>query len=229
MGKNSMSNYIHLLGIAPSAIAVQIYVIHEIVGDCAFHIYKNIEVDKGPILPINPENYSITIHKVGEIPTVESNVTNYIAFGVPGPKAKRAVFNFFKRAGGIKQTSIHTFIHPSAYVASGVLIEHGVFIEPKVIVSTQTKIGFGSTIKRGVSIGHHNTIGKFCELNPGVVLSGNVTLGDNCIIGTGTTVKDGISIGNNSFIGMGSNVVKDIPPGVLAFGNPCKVVKNVDD
>lgn len=228
MQKNNFPNHVHLLGLAPSAIAIQLSTIPEIIGDCLFHIYKNIEVDKDPILFIKPDTYPITIHNLGEVPTLESKTKNYIAFGVPGPKAKIAVFNYFKKAGKITQPSIHTFIHPTAYVASEVIVGNGVFIEPKVIVSTQTKIGFGTTIKRGVSVGHHNKLGTFCELNPGVILSGNVVIGDNCIIGTGTTVKDGITIGNNSFIGMGSNVVKNMPSGVVAYGNPCKVMKNLN-
>ena len=46
-------------------------------------------------------------------------------------------------------------------------------------------------------------------------------------IGMGATVFDHISIGDGSVVGGGSVVTKDIPPGVLAFGNPCKVVKEL--
>ena len=41
-------------------------------------------------------------------------------------------------------------------------------------------------------------------------------------------VLPGVTIGNNWVIGAGSVVVKDIPPNVLAVGNPCKIVKNID-
>jgi maltose O-acetyltransferase len=52
-----------------------------------------------------------------------------------------------------------------------------------------------------------------------------VTIGDNVWIGGNSVIFPGVSIGNNVTIGAGSVVTKDIPDDVLAFGNPCKVVK----
>ena len=43
-------------------------------------------------------------------------------------------------------------------------------------------------------------------------------------MGAGSVVRQGISIGQTSLIGVGSVVVKDVPDGVKAFGNPCRVV-----
>ena len=42
-------------------------------------------------------------------------------------------------------------------------------------------------------------------------------------------VLPGVSIGDNSVIGAGSVVSKNIPAGVLAAGNPCKVIREVTD
>ena len=39
----------------------------------------------------------------------------------------------------------------------------------------------------------------------------------------------GVTIGDNSVIGAGSVVTKDIPPNVVAFGTPCKVVREIGD
>ncbi len=41
-------------------------------------------------------------------------------------------------------------------------------------------------------------------------------------------VLPGIKIGNNSVIGAGSVVTKDIPSNVVAVGNPCKVIKEIN-
>ena len=41
----------------------------------------------------------------------------------------------------------------------------------------------------------------------------------------GTLVREGLTIGNNSIVGMGSVVFHDIPDGVVAVGNPARVVK----
>lgn len=53
-----------------------------------------------------------------------------------------------------------------------------------------------------------------------------VFIGESCWIGGGVLIMPGINIGNNVVIGAGSVVTKDIPNNVIAYGNPCKVIKN---
>ncbi len=52
-----------------------------------------------------------------------------------------------------------------------------------------------------------------------------VKIGDNVWIGGGVVILPGVSIGNNVVIGAGSVVTKDIPSDVVAFGNPCRIVR----
>jgi acetyltransferase-like isoleucine patch superfamily enzyme len=54
-----------------------------------------------------------------------------------------------------------------------------------------------------------------------------ITIGDNVWIGGGVKVMPGVTIGSGSVIGGGSVVVKDIPEGVLAAGNPCRVIRKI--
>lgn len=54
-----------------------------------------------------------------------------------------------------------------------------------------------------------------------------VTIGDNVWIGGGAIIFPGITIGNNVTIGAGSVVTKNLPDSVLAFGNPCKVIRKI--
>jgi galactoside O-acetyltransferase len=56
-----------------------------------------------------------------------------------------------------------------------------------------------------------------------------ITVGDNVWIGAGVTVLPGVTIGNNTVIGAGSVVTKDIPAGVVAVGNPCRVMRKVTE
>ena len=56
-----------------------------------------------------------------------------------------------------------------------------------------------------------------------------VHVGRNCWLGAGVIVMPGISIGDNTVIGAGSVVTKDIPAGVVAVGNPCKVLREVGE
>lgn len=56
-----------------------------------------------------------------------------------------------------------------------------------------------------------------------------VHIGKNCWLGAGVLVLPGIKIGDNSVIGAGSVVTKDIPPNVVAVGNPCKVIREIGE
>lgn len=56
-----------------------------------------------------------------------------------------------------------------------------------------------------------------------------VTIEDGVWIGGGTVVLPGVTIGRNSVIGAGSVVVKDIPANSVAVGNPCRVIRGIDE
>lgn len=56
-----------------------------------------------------------------------------------------------------------------------------------------------------------------------------VHIGRNCWIGAGAIILPGVTIGSNSVIGAGSVVTSDIPPNVVAVGNPCKVLRQIGD
>lgn len=52
-----------------------------------------------------------------------------------------------------------------------------------------------------------------------------VTVEDNVWIGSGAIVCPGVTIGADSVIGAGAVVTRDIPPNVVAAGNPCRVIR----
>ena len=63
----------------------------------------------------------------------------------------------------------------------------------------------------------------------GLQYNAPVTIGRNCWIGAGAVILPGVSIGDNTVIGAGSVVTKDIPAGVVAVGNPCRVLREVGE
>lgn len=56
-----------------------------------------------------------------------------------------------------------------------------------------------------------------------------ITIGDNVWLGGGVIVCPGVTIGDDTVVGAGSVVTKDLPAGVVAVGNPARVIKKVTD
>lgn len=91
------------------------------------------------------------------------------------------------------------------------------------------------------------TIGAFCQIAPNVQLltathpvdpgprrdgweSGlPITLGDNVWLGGGVIVCPGVSIGNDTVVGAGAVVIRDLPAGVVAVGNPARVLRPISE
>ena len=56
-----------------------------------------------------------------------------------------------------------------------------------------------------------------------------ITIGSDVWIGGNTVICPGVKIGDDVVIGAGSVVVKDIPSGVVAAGNPCRVLRQINE
>lgn len=56
-----------------------------------------------------------------------------------------------------------------------------------------------------------------------------VHIGKNCWLGAGVIVLPGITIGDNVVVGAGSVVTKDLPSNVVAVGNPCRILRQINE
>jgi maltose O-acetyltransferase len=70
---------------------------------------------------------------------------------------------------------------------------------------------------------HHPITGD--ERRTGLELASPVSIGEDVWIGGGAIICPGVTIGAGTTIGAGSVVTKDIPPNVVAVGNPCRVIR----
>lgn len=57
----------------------------------------------------------------------------------------------------------------------------------------------------------------------------SVHIGRNCWIGAGALIMPGVTIGDNTVIGAGSVVTRDIPSNCVAYGNPCRVIREIGE
>lgn len=67
------------------------------------------------------------------------------------------------------------------------------------------------------------------QRNQGLEYAYPITVGDNVWFGASVTVLPGVTIGSDTVIGAGSVVNKDIPSGVVAVGNPCRVLRKITE
>jgi sugar O-acyltransferase (sialic acid O-acetyltransferase NeuD family) len=185
----------------------------------SLEIFSNIKEKIDLEMPL--KQFPYTLYKPGEKPDAGAE----FLLGVSGAKNKIPVFNYFKKEFQIERETYFKLIHGSAYIADSSQVGRGCIIEQNVTISSQTSLGFAVSAKRAVSIGHHCKIGDFVDINPGVIISGKVNVGNGTLLGSGCIINDGVKIGENCIIGSGSVVTKDIPSNVVAFGNPCKVVR----
>lgn len=123
-------------------------------------------------------------------------------------------------------------IMPDFYCDYGFNIEIGdnFYANHNLVILDANKIVFGNNVKIGPNCGFY-TSSHPLDKNTRRTLefAKPITVGNDVWFGGNVCVMPGVKIGDNTVIGSGSVVTKDIPSNVLAFGNPCKVVKNIDN
>jgi maltose O-acetyltransferase len=111
-----------------------------------------------------------------------------------------------------------------------------------ITVGARTFINYGVVVLDGARV----TIGRDVQIGPGVQLltalhpvdpverrrgtetAKPVMIGDGAWLATGVIVCPGVTIGADAVVGAGSVVTKDLPAGHLCFGNPCRVIRQIE-
>lgn len=126
------------------------------------------------------------------------------------------------------QTSYGKAIHSSAILSPTAKIGDGTVVMQGAIIQADAKIGKHCIINTGASVDHECVIGDYVHVSPHATLCGNVHVEEGSWIGAGTTVIPNLSIGKWCVIGAGSVITEDIPDHVLAFGNPCRIIRYLE-
>ncbi|MDO4970970.1 MAG: sugar O-acetyltransferase [Bacteroidales bacterium] len=103
------------------------------------------------------------------------------------------------------------------------------FSNANMVILDEAKVTFGDNVFIGPNCSFY-TAGHPLDVeqrNAGLEYSWPIKVGNNVWFGGGVTVVPGVTIGDDVVIGAGSVVTHDIPSGVLAAGNPAKIIKNL--
>lgn len=148
-------------------------------------------------------------------------------------------------------------IADDAQIGEGTRIGNFVLIRDDVVIGRECLIGSYADIEGVVRIGDFVSLQSGCYLTRGVIIEDSVfcgprlvTLNDKRIchrraaltfdrqaprilraarVGGGCVLCPGITIGENAFVGAGSVVTRDVPDGMMVFGNPASIVGPVPD
>jgi len=128
-------------------------------------------------------------------------------------------------AGGV-------WIEPPFYCDYGSNITLGdkVFFNFNCVVLDVAPVRIGSGVLCGPAVQIYAATHPLsaAERRAGLESGKAVEIGDDVWIGGGAIICPGVRIGARSVIGAGSVVARDIPDGVFAAGNPCRVVRQID-
>lgn len=127
----------------------------------------------------------------------------------------------------------NVFIEPDfiCELGSNITIGDNVFINFGCIIFDMGEVTIGDNAMFGPRVGIYTTNHAFDaeERIANVVVSKPIHIGNRVWLSADAKIVQGVTIGDNSIIGAGSVVTKDIPPNVIAAGNPCRVIRKITE
>lgn len=109
-------------------------------------------------------------------------------------------------------------VHPSAWVAPGVVLGEGVQVMAGAVIQPGCEIGENSIVNTRAGVDHDCRIGCDVHIAPGATLCGTVTVEDGAFIGAGATVIQGLNVGARAVVGAGVTLVRSLTPAMTMLG-----------
>ncbi|HET9984023.1 MAG TPA: 2,3,4,5-tetrahydropyridine-2,6-dicarboxylate N-acetyltransferase [Longimicrobiales bacterium] len=132
--------------------------------------------------------------------------------------------------------TLNARIEPGAVIREKVEIGERVIVMMGAVINIGAVIGAGTMIDMNAVVGARALVGENCHIGAGAVLAGvleppsaePVVVEDDVLVGANAVVLEGCRVGKGSVVAAGAVVTSDIPPGVVAAGQPARVIKEVD-
>jgi UDP-N-acetylbacillosamine N-acetyltransferase len=159
-----------------------------------------------------------------QLPDLVHENIKHIVLGFGNCSARMKLGDYLLKEGFV----LVNVCHPSAVISENAEIGQGTVVLAGGVVGPDCQVGKYCIINRNSTLSHGVAVGDGTHICPGVNIAGNAHIGTASWIGIGSSVIDKIIIGSGSYIGAGSVIVKDIPDGVLAYGNPAHIVRPID-
>ncbi len=194
-----------------------------------YKTYRNVSLGDGSVI----EDYCI----LGEPPRGKKPGELSLTIGKNALIRSHAVIYAGNRIGDNFQTGHGVKIRENNVIGNNVSIgtlaslEHSNIIGNNVRIHTKVTIGEFVRIDDNVFIGPqviflndpHPSCPRYKECIGGPIIKKNVKIGAN------VTIMPGVVIGENAVIGAASVVTKDVPPNIVALGNPAKIIRKVNE
>jgi sugar O-acyltransferase (sialic acid O-acetyltransferase NeuD family) len=140
-------------------------------------------------------------------------------------RGRKTVVERLRRTAAFREYP--SLVDVSAHIAPTAELGEGTLVLPGAVINASARIGAFSIVNSGAIVEHDCVLGDFTMIAPGAVLCGSCSIGEGAWIGAGATIIQKRQVGAWSMIGAGAVVVADIKPGVVAFGNPASVQRNI--
>jgi acetyltransferase-like isoleucine patch superfamily enzyme len=116
-------------------------------------------------------------------------------------------------------------VYDSCLVLGSVAVGEHTWVGPHTILDGSGELVIGShcAISAGVHLYSHDTVLRTVTGGAAPIAYARTTIGDRVFLGPHVIVQRGVTIGDGTVVGANSFVTHDLPPGVLAFGTPCRV------
>jgi acetyltransferase-like isoleucine patch superfamily enzyme len=181
-----------------------------------------------------------------------ASVDETAIIGVPPVGAEEDALQTVIGPGAVIRS--HTVIYAGVRIGARLNTGHGAMIREDNVLGDDVSVGTNAVLEFGNRLGNRVRVHSGCFLENGFVeddvfLGPHVVFTDDphpmcpryrdCLggptvrrqasVGANVTLLPGVEVGEGALIGAGSVVAEDVPPGVVAAGNPARAVKKIED